>query len=63
MNTFRVWADNHGGKLLGLAQGVVAALAGIAGLIPEHQLKYWLAASAVLSVLQGYAMPSVTTKP
>ena len=58
MDKFLIWVDNYGAKFLGLAQGTAAALAGIAGLIPENHLKYWLAASAVLSVAQGYAQPN-----
>ena len=49
----RHYAEN-GTKLLGVAQGIVASLAGIGGLIPEGHLKYWLAASAILTVLRGY---------
>jgi hypothetical protein len=48
-----LWAS-HGTKLLGLAQGTIAAVAGVTGIIPEHQLKYWLAASGVLTVWRGY---------
>lgn len=44
----------HLTKILGLAQGTVAALAGVTGIIPERHLKYWLAASAVLTVWRGF---------
>lgn len=47
------WKRN-GTKMIGFAQGTVAALAGIAGLIPEGHLKYWLAASAVLTFWRGF---------
>ena len=47
------WRD-HGTKILGITQGTIAALAGIGGLIPDTHLKYWLAASAVLTVWRGY---------
>lgn len=46
---------NHGTKLLGLAQGTIAAIAGVSDLIPAGHLKYWLAASAVLTVWRGIA--------
>lgn len=46
---------DHGTKALGVAQGTVAALAAVDGVIPEHQLKFWLAASAVLTVWRGFA--------
>lgn len=41
-------------KVLGFAQGAVAALAGIAGLIPTSHLPYWLAASALLTLSVGF---------
>lgn len=44
----------HGTKLIGLAQGTIAALAGIAGFIPENQLKYWMAVAAVLTFWRGF---------
>jgi hypothetical protein len=45
---------DHGTKLLGLAQGTVAAIAGVDGIIPHYHLKYYLAASAVLTVWRGF---------
>lgn len=44
----------HGTKILGVTQGTIAAIAGVSGLIPEKHLKYYLAASAVLTVWRGY---------
>lgn len=49
----RLW-KRSGTKILGLAQGTVATLAGIAGLIPDAHLKYWLAASALLTFWRGF---------
>lgn len=63
------WWRHDGTKYIGLAQGVVAALCGIAGIIPESHLKYYLAASAVMTFLRGYlndwftANPPTTTNP
>ena len=45
---------DHGTKILGFAQGTIAALAGVAGLIPEAHLKYYLAASAILTFWRGF---------
>jgi hypothetical protein len=45
--------SSHGTRLLGIAQGTIAILCGIVGLIPENQLKYWMAASAVLTFWRG----------
>lgn len=45
---------NHGTKVIGAAQGTVATLCGVAGVIPESHLKYWLAASAVLTFWRGF---------
>jgi hypothetical protein len=44
----------HGTKLIGFAQGTVAALCGVTGIIPDAHLKYWLAASAVLTFWRGF---------
>jgi len=49
----RLWRD-HGTKVLGFVQGTVAAICGVTGIIPDSQLKYWLAASAVLTFWRGY---------
>lgn len=54
MDAFVTFLQNNGTKLLGLAQGTIATLAGIAGIIPDAQLKYWLAASAVLTFWRGF---------
>lgn len=48
-----MWKE-HGTKIIGLAQGTIAAVAGVTGIIPESHLKYWLAASAVLTVWRGF---------
>jgi hypothetical protein len=53
MNAFLAYLNANGTKVIGIAQGTVATLSGIAGLIPESQLKYWLAASAVLTFWRG----------
>jgi len=44
----------HGTKAIGLAQGTIAAVAGVTGIIPDHQLKYWLGGSAVLTFWRGW---------
>lgn len=46
--------EDHGTKVIGFAQGTVAAIAGVSGIIPDAQLKYWLAASAVLTFWRGF---------
>ena len=53
MKLLEFW-NNHGTKILGVVQGTIAAIAGVTGLIPDHQLKYWLGASAVLTVWRGF---------
>jgi hypothetical protein len=52
----RLWLawKNHGTKVLGFAQGTIAAVAGVTGTIPEHHLKYYLAGSAVLTFWRGW---------
>lgn len=54
MNALIVYIQNNGTKVLGLAQGTIAALSGVGGIIPESQLKYWIAASAVLTFWRGF---------
>lgn len=61
MNALLAAWKNSGTKIIGIAQGTVAALAGIAGLIPENHLKYWLAASAVLTVWRGFGNTAAIT--
>lgn len=54
MNAFLTYLQNNGTKILGLAQGTIATLCGIAGIIPDTQMKYWLAASAILTFWRGF---------
>lgn len=49
----KLWT-RHGTKILGGVQGTIAAVAGISGIIPDKSLKYWLAASAVLTFWRGF---------
>ena len=53
MNVFLKYLQDNGTKILGIAQGTVALLCGMADVIPESQMKYWLAASAVLTYWRG----------
>jgi hypothetical protein len=55
MKTVLLYIWDHRIKALGLAQGTIAMLAGMAGVIPQSQLEYWLAASAVLTFWIGFA--------
>lgn len=50
---WNIWVS-HGTKAIGLAQGTIATLAAIDGIIPAGHLKYWLAASAVLTFWRGF---------
>ena len=45
---------SHGTKVIGFAQGTVAAIAGVGGIIPDRQLKYWLLAGALLTFWRGF---------
>ncbi len=45
---------SHGTRILGFAQGTSAAIGGVTGIIPDAHLKYWLAASAVLTFWRGH---------
>lgn len=46
---------SHGTRVLGVAQGTIALLAGMDGIIPANHLKYYLAASAILTFWRGQA--------
>lgn len=52
----KIWQflKDHGTKVLGALQGTIAAVTGVTGIIPDHQLKYWLGASAVLTFWRGF---------
>lgn len=45
---------SHGTKVLGFAQGTIAAVAAVDGIIPAANLKYWMAALGVLTFWRGY---------
>jgi hypothetical protein len=45
----------HGTRMLGIAQGTVAVISGMNGVIPPDQLKYYLGVSAVLTYWRGQA--------
>ena len=47
------WVSARGTRLLGVCQGTVALLATMDGIIPESQVKYYLAASALLTFWRG----------
>jgi hypothetical protein len=59
---FAFWRG-HGTKIIGFAQGTIAALAGVTGVIPDSQLKYWLGVSAVLTVWRGFSNTAATPSP
>lgn len=52
-----LFLKNHLTKLLGLAQGCLAAVAAVPGVIPSADLPKWMAALAVLTFLRGYLSP------
>lgn len=56
------WVSNRITRILGLAQGTIAVLSGMAGIIPDKQLKYWLAVSAVLTFWRGQATGKTYTQ-
>lgn len=48
------WYHSHGTKILGLISGLLAAVAGVGGIIPDTHLKYYMAVIAVCTFLRGY---------
>lgn len=53
----------HGTKLIGFAQGTLAAVAGVSGIIPDSHLKYYMATIAVLTFWRGFVNSSTAGKP
>jgi hypothetical protein len=51
---YEFW-KGHGTKLIGLAQGTIAAVEGVTEIMPDAQLKYWLGASAVLTFWSSFS--------
>lgn len=56
MQAVIVFLSSYATRTLGIAQGTVALLCGMTGVIPDHQMKYWLAASAVLTFWRGQSV-------
>lgn len=46
--------SNHLTKILGFFQVTIAAIAAVDGLIPQGQLKYWMAALGLLTAWRGF---------
>ena len=61
-SVYRFLFSEHATKMLGFAQGTIAALCGVTGIIPEPHLKYWMAAMAVLTFWRGYFNSQQATK-
>ena len=59
----RGWWKSHGTRLLGIAQGTVATISAVSGLIPAGHLKYWLGASALLTFWRGQTNSKSTSLP
>lgn len=53
------WIGGRATRMLAIAQGTIAVLAGMNGLVPEGQLKYYLAASAILTFWRGQTTAKV----
>lgn len=50
---FALWVQ-HGTKLIGFAQGTLAAVAGVSGIIPDSHMKYYMAGIALLTFWRGF---------
>jgi hypothetical protein len=62
VNTIIGWWKNHGTKLIGFASGTISALAGVAGIIPESHLKYYMAAIALMTFWRGFTNTDAASK-
>ena len=63
MNKLLNFFKAHGTKVLGFAQGTIAAVSGVTGVIPEAHLKYWLAAMALLTFWRGFTNSAAANTP
>jgi hypothetical protein len=56
----KIWTffQNHGTKVLGFAQGSIAAIAAVDGIIPAPHLKYWMASLGLLTFWRGFVNSS-----
>lgn len=59
MNALLSFLRNHGTKAIAFAQGTIAAVAGVTGLIPEAHLKYYMGAIALLTFWRGFVNSSL----
>lgn len=57
------WIAGHATKLLGFAQGTIAALAAVDGIIPAQHLKYWMASLGVLTFWRGWFNSTRSSDP
>jgi hypothetical protein len=58
-----VFIKKHGTKVLGAAQGTIAAVAGVTGIIPEAHLKYYMALIALLTFWRGFINSELQRNP
>lgn len=61
MNALLQILASHGTRILGIVQGSVALLCGMTGLIPDSHMKWWLAASALLTYWRGQVNSNTIT--
>ena len=52
--TWLQWLDKYDGRILSFAQGTIAAVAGVTGIIPEAHLKYYMGAIALLGFWKNF---------
>lgn len=60
VNRVHAWVSAHMTKLLGFAQGTIAAIAAVDGIIPANQLKYYMATLGLLTFWRGWFNSSQT---
>lgn len=57
------WISSHLTKLLGFAQGTIAAVAAVDGIIPAAHLKYYMGALGVLTFWRGWFNSTRPSEP
>lgn len=63
LGTLMTFLRMHGTKLLGFAQGTIAAVAGVTGIIPDAHLKYYMGLIAVLTFWRGFINSELQKQP
>lgn len=63
LGTLMSFLRKHGTKVIAFAQGTIAAVAGVTGIIPDAHLKYYMGLIAVLTFWRGFINSELQKQP